>query len=227
MSSRKRRLRCQWAACSAGVDAGEGGGGTPSPCISSRSSARLSARSKAAVPAAMPGSAAARPRDEAGELELAAERRHRRRGGRGPSGSSASSVTTRMRGSSRAGPRRRARSARAAARRVLTQISTRATASGGWPARRASRPATSAREKSTPGRQGEDARAVLRREERHRASARLGEGDAFGPADVDPAARMHESRSRPAAIRRVPDRVERETSSQAASAAGSMICAPA
>ena len=94
----------------------------------------------------------------------------------------------------------RSASARAA-RRVLTQISTRGDRLG----RLAGEPGVEAGDERAgevdAGRQREDPRASLRREEPgHRASSASAERDALGAADVDPAAGMDDAASRPSAI---------------------------
>ena len=151
-ASRKRRLRCQCAACSAGVDARR----TPRaarPRLASRRGDRRGCRRgrrrrcRRRAPAR---------RRQARATSRASSSLRRSAGTGGGRSSGAERVVGEL--GDHADPRQEPRrplgeggGERRWARRVLTQISTRATASGGWPASRASSPATSAREKSTPG----------------------------------------------------------------------------
>ena len=89
----------------AGIDAGEGGGGHALALhlVEKLGEAVGEVEARGTGGHARVGGREAR--DEAGELELAPQRRHRRGSTTGSSGSSASSVTTRIRGRSRAGRR--------------------------------------------------------------------------------------------------------------------------
>ena len=158
------------------------------------------------------GSAAASAGDQPRQLELAPQRRNRRRQVEraervgGELGHDAD-----PRQEPRRALRRSAPSSARRARRVFTQISTRATASGGWPASRASRPATSAREKSTPGGSAKTRGPSARREQPgHRASSASASAMPSGrPTSTQPPGW---TRPREPALgdQRVPDRVERE-----------------
>ena len=208
MRVRKRRLRCQWAACSAGSTRAKAAGSRPSPCISSRRSARLSARSKAAVPAARCGSASARAATRRASSSL--RRSAGTAAGRsGPSGSSASSARVRMRGRRRAGPSAKTAASARAARRVLSQNLDAGHGLGGLAGEAGVEAGGERAGEVDAGGEREDAGGVGGRED-HRRQLGLGEGDPLRAADVGPAAGVDDAAEPAAGEEGVPDRVERE-----------------
>ena len=227
MRARKRRLRCQCRACSAGSTRAKAAGSRPSPCISSRSSARLSASSKAAVPAARWGSASARAATRRASSSW--RRRAGTAGGSaGVSGSSASSARVRMRGRRRAGPSARTAWRVRAARRVLSQNLDAGDRLGRLAGEAGVEAGGERAGEVGAGGEGEDARAVARGEEAgHARRASASAMPSGRPTSTQPPGWTVASRRCRARSAFQTGLREKTRSGKAARAAGSMIWAPA
>ena len=210
MRVRKRRLRCQWAACSAASTRGEGGGVEALALHLVEELGEALGELEGGGAGGEVRLGLGERRDQAGELELAAERRDGggEAGAEGVVGELGDGADARQEAGGALGEDRRERAGGAAgvepdlhARDRLGRLAGEAGVEAGG--QRAG--------EVDAGGQREDAGAVGRREEAgHRASSASASAMPSGrPTSTQPPA-WTMPRSSPLAMRRVPDRVERE-----------------